>query len=261
MNDKLGVQIYTVRDFLSDENQIRETFTKIKNIGYDFFQTAGVPAISYEKYGQLAKECGLEICGTHDSFKMMKENLDKSIENHRLLNTKIMGIGGNGFNGSDNSWRTWGYHNDEQLFGTIESINKITEKIKPLEYKFSYHNHAHEFRKYGDKTVLQHLLDGTDKDVFSICLDIYWAQYAGADVRKTIKDLAGRIDIIHLKDMGRNETEPFMACIGEGNMFFEGIIKEAKESGVKYFVVEQDDCQGRDPFDCLAKSYEYLKKL
>ena len=32
------------------------------------------------------------------------------------------------------------------------------------------------------------------------------------------------------------------------------VIEEAKNSGVSYFVVEQDDCQGRDPFECLEKS-------
>ena len=260
MDDKLGVQIFTVRDYLNDEDQIRETFKKIKSIGYDFFQTAGKPAVSNEKYSALARECGLEICGTHESLTALAEDTQQAIENAKILETKIIGTGGYGFNGSDGTWRTRGYHNDEQLFGTIDMINGIASKIKPYGLKFTYHNHAHEFVKYGDKTVFQHFIDGTDETV-SFCLDLYWAQYGGADVRKTIKDLTGRIDIIHLKDMGRDEREPFMACIGEGNMFWDGIIKESREAGVKCFVVEQDNCQDRDPFECLKRSYEYLRKL
>ena len=60
--------------------------------------------------------------------------------------------------------------------------------------------------------------------------------------------------------MGRNESEPYMAYIGEGNFNWKGIIEQARESGTKYFVVEQDDCQGRDPLVCLENSFNYLKK-
>ena len=45
------------------------------------------------------------------------------------------------------------------------------------------------------------------------------------------------------------------------NLYWQGIIDEARTAGVKYFVVEQDDCQGRDPFECLEKSYNYLREI
>lgn len=260
MIEKIGVQLFTVRDYLGDAAQIRDTFKKLKNMGYNCIQTAGVPNVSYEEFGKIAAEEGLEICGTHDDFQLMQNDIEKSIENHRLLNTKIMGIGGNGYDGSDKTWRTIGYHNDEQLFGTIEVINKIADTVYPEGFKFSYHHHGYEFRNFKGKTVLKHIIDGTDSKKVSICLDTYWVQYGGADVRQTIKDLSGRIDILHLKDMGRDEKEPFMACVGEGNMYWKGIIEEALNSGVKYFVVEQDFCQDRDPFECLKKSSNYLHK-
>ena len=38
---KLGVQLYTVRDFMKDEEQIKCTFEKLKKLGYDQAQTAG----------------------------------------------------------------------------------------------------------------------------------------------------------------------------------------------------------------------------
>jgi hypothetical protein len=33
----------------------------------------------------------------------------------------------------------------------------------------------------------------------------------------------------------------------------------AEAAGTKYMMVEQDDCNGEDPFECLKRSYEYLK--
>ena len=55
MNEKLGVQIFTVRDYMNSEEQIRESFKKLKKIGYDYIQTAGTPKVPYEIYGSLAK--------------------------------------------------------------------------------------------------------------------------------------------------------------------------------------------------------------
>ena len=41
-------------------------------------------------------------------------------------------------------------------------------------------------------------------------------------------------------------------------MNFDAILAAALETGVQYALVEQDDCNGEDPFACLARSYRYL---
>ena len=40
---------------------------------------------------------------------------------------------------------------------------------------------------------------------------------------------------------------------------FDRVFEKAESAGVKYMMVEQDDCNGEDPFECLRRSYEYLK--
>ena len=37
------------------------------------------------------------------------------------------------------------------------------------------------------------------------------------------------------------------------------VLAEAEAAGTQYLLVEQDDCNGEDPFDCLARSLAYLK--
>jgi sugar phosphate isomerase/epimerase len=71
--------------------------------------------------------------------------------------------------------------------------------------------------------------------------------------------LAGRIDLLHLKDMGKSR-EPdtqFITEIGHGNLWWDGIIETAEKIGVKYYVVEQDETPG-DPFESIKFSSEYL---
>ena len=57
--------------------------------------------------------------------------------------------------------------------------------------------------------------------------------------------------------MGRDNNGPYITEIGNGNLYFDGIIETALKAGVKYFVVEQDSCPG-DPFDSLKISSDYI---
>ena len=41
-------------------------------------------------------------------------------------------------------------------------------------------------------------------------------------------------------------------------MDFDKIIKACADAGTEYLLVEQDDCNGEDPFACLEKSYQFL---
>lgn len=251
-----GVQFYTVRDYLNSPEEIKETLIKIKTMGYSSIQTILTPfnVVSYKEFGEMAKDAGLEICGTFDNFDMMLNEPDKFIENQKALNTKITGIGMAGdFN--------CGFSEDE-IKNFIEKLSQIAKNLRPHNFKFTYHNHSHEFIKHNGKPILDYFIENTDSDVISFCLDTYWAQYGGVDIIDYISKLKGRIDILHLKDYKRTSSglAPLTGAIGDGNLNWDKIISCAEESGVRYFVVEQDDCQDENPFDALARSREYLEK-
>jgi len=48
--------------------------------------------------------------------------------------------------------------------------------------------------------------------------------------------------------------------IGEGNIDYRPLLREAERTGVKIIAIEQDRCQ-RDPFDCLQDAFAELKRL
>ena len=87
-------------------------------------------------------------------------------------------------------------------------------------------------------------------------LDTFWVQAGGGDPAWWLRNLSGQVDCIHLKDFAYGRR---FAAVGEGNMNFEAIFAAAEDAGTKYMLVEQDDCYGEDPFDCLARSYKYLR--
>lgn len=245
--EKIGVQLYTIRDFLKTEEDAKRSFEKLKKLGYDEAQTAGC-AIPYETFGKLAREAGLTIVGTHDNFELMKTDPEAAMHNHDLLGTKNMGIGGL-FVGTVPEFDAF-----------IASANAVARNIRSRGFSFTYHNHSHEFCKLDGVVTMERLAKGFTEPNISFVLDTYWVQHGGGDVRHWIEKLAGRIDILHLKDMGRGptkETVQFITEVGNGNLYWEGIIETALRTGVKHFVVEQDTCPG-DPFDSLKMSSDYL---
>ncbi len=248
MIPKIGLQLYTIRDHMNTAEEIRDSFRRMKEMGYDVAQTAGCD-IPYADFGRIAHEEGIEICGTHDSFDNMTEDPAREMENHRLLGTTNMGIGG------------YNTETVEEVESFIERANKLADIIYPHGFKFTFHHHSGEFMTLANgRTAMDMLVEGLDPVKTSFVLDTFWLQHGGRDIRHWIEMLEGRVDILHLKEMGRNNEGPYITEVGNGGIWWEGVLETAVRTGVKYFVVEQDYCPG-DSFDAIKKSADYLKKF
>ncbi len=253
MIQKIGLQLYSVRENFKTPEMAAQTFRSLKELGYDEAQTAGCYDMPYDEFYKLASEAGIEIVGTHDDFQLMKDDIETAIANHKMLHTANMGIGG------------FGAETVEAVEQFIADANKVAARIAGEGMKFTYHNHSQEFIVLENgKTPMEMLMEGLDPENTSFVLDTYWVQNAGGDVCSWIEKLAGRIDILHLKDMRcvRNEEgrPAGMICeVGRGNMDFRRIVETAVRCGVKHFCVEQDNCPV-DFHDSLKFSSDYLHK-
>lgn len=266
MIKKLGVQLYSVRDFIKTEQDIRSTFKKLKEIGYDEVQTAGSGEITYEKMGEIARECGITVQGTHYKFDTMKNDLEQTLIDHRALGTTNCGTGG----GMNQMGTT-----REGVENYIKEANAVADRLFEHGLKFTYHNHHREFNRLDgeDISIMDMLVEGLNPEKTSFVLDTYWVATAGADVTYWIEKLKGRIDIIHLKDRGfttvdygnPDERGRYIQLdykeIGKGNLNWDSIISTAEKCGVKYYCVEHDDYFiDNDPFKSLKVSADFLKK-
>ena len=255
---KLGLQLYTIRDYMKTEKDIDESFAKVVELGYTEAQTAGFPAVPADVFAKLAKKNGLSIVGTHYDYDKIVTAPDETMQIHDMWGTKNVGIGG---------MPSEPRKNYDDLMRFIEQFNKSAELYAKQGYKLTYHNHSFEFVKVnGNKTIMDYLYEGLDPKNVSFVLDTCWVANAGADVRYWMEKLAGRIDILHLKDIKvyRNEEGKYvntMTEIGNGNIWWDGVMETAKKIGVKSYVVEQDkDFIDDDAFKAIAVSADYLKK-
>ena len=254
----VGLQIYTVRDFTGTPEGLKDAFLQIKAAGYDFVQTAGlITDVESAKYfKECADNAGVGICGTHYNWKLILEKFEETVEVHKILGTNNVGIG---------SMPGEARESKENLLAFIAKVNEIAAKLAKVGMKFTYHNHSFEFKKIEGKTLMEYLIEGFDKENVSFVLDTYWVQHGGYDVRKMIERLAGRVDILHLKDMGACQggekgNVPYITEIGNGNINFEDIIPLAEKTGAQYFVVEQDgNFANGNAMDSIKASADYIK--
>lgn len=247
MIEKLGLQLYTIRDFMTTEDGIKRSFEKIKKLGYDLAQTAGICQVtSYENFGKFAKDAGIEIVGTHENLAYNMEDIERTVAHHKALGTTTCGVGG--------CWPK----EDETWADVIVDMKKFCGMLKEKGMNFTYHNHSHEFMKLDGKFIMQHLIDEfKDIDNMTFCLDTYWLQHGGVAILEWMDKVAGKVDILHLKEMERTVDGPKISEVGNGSINWEAVIKKGKEIGVKYYVVEQDVCPG-DPFDSIKMSSDYI---
>lgn len=134
-----------------------------------------------------------------------------------------------------------------------------------------------EFVKYDGQYLLDIIKDNTKHMGFE--LDIHWIQRGGENPVEFVKKYAGRIRLLHLKDYrisevklpeGKFDPKTFMqsftgnvqfAEVGEGSLPIRECIEAGLAGGSEYFLIEQDDTYGRDPFESLKISRDNLIAL
>ncbi|MDR0443120.1 MAG: sugar phosphate isomerase/epimerase [Treponema sp.] len=246
---KIGVQLYTVRDYLKNEAEIEASLKRIKAIGYDIVQISGLGPCNFDKLVNLFKETGLEVCGTHSSWEQVADpaELKKLIEEHKRLNATQIGIGIKPNNYPDT------YDGYTQF---IKKVNEICKQVQDAGLTFGYHNHEHEFMKFNGICAIDRMIDECPDLEF--VLDVFWVQAGGANPLLYIDKLKERIKIAHLKDFRVDGRHRQFAEIGQGNLDWASIFSRLKQYGTQYAVVEQDGDFLVDPFESLAMSRKYL---
>lgn len=243
---KIGLQMYTLREKMTDPASIRATMRRVKAIGYETVQLAG-SLDSMAEAGRIALEEGLEVISFMGGLPTYAEDPAKTFRICKELGVTDIGISS-------------GIATVEEAQALIADVNAFAALAAAEGITFSYHNHSNELIRPDGKTpLLAMLAEGFSENV-CFTPDTYWLQHGGADVRQWLSILGPRTKVLHVKDMVRIADGPTYAEIGQGNLWWEGILPLAKSLDIPYCVVEQDICR-RDPFESIQLSFDYLNAL
>lgn len=250
---EIGIQFYTLREQCKNLDDFAETLKKVADIGYKNIQISGVCDYEPEWLAENLKKNGLKCVLTHTPSEQLKGDIRKVCKDHEIIGCDYVGLGY--YNFSTSNGPTYGDFYNEYA--------DIIRSIKANGKQFMYHNHAKEFLKFDGKNVLEHLAEDFTADELGFIVDTFWVQAGGGDPAAWIEKFAGRAPVIHLKDYAfSDDFKQFadnIAVVGEGNINFDRVFQAAEKADVKYMLVEQDNCHGEDPFDCITRSYKYLK--
>ena len=248
---RIALQLWTLREHLKTADDVARTFARVRETGYEHVQVSGLGPIPAAEVRKLADTAGLGICATHEEAREIVEEPGKVADTLSTLGCRFTAY----------PLPHVPLDTLDQVFELADSLSRAGEVLRSRGQLLTYHNHAIEFRKLGGKAILDWLYERTDPVMVHGELDTYWVQAGGGDPAGYCARLSGRLPLLHLKDYAITaKNEPTMAALGEGNLNFPTILREADAAGCEWYIVEQD--RGfDDPFVAIATSLKYLKSL
>jgi sugar phosphate isomerase/epimerase len=247
---RIGAQLYTLRDYMKTPQDIARTLHELSEIGYRAVQVSGIGPIEPKELKKILDNEGLFACATHTGYERLVGDIEAVIEEHKILGSPHVACPG----------LPSELHNGEGYKKVARELSQAGKIFNENGITLSYHNHAIEFEKYGDKIGLEILYDESDPEYLQGEIDTYWVQYGGGDPADWCRRLKGRLPLLHLKDMSIKHSEQIMTEVGEGNLNWEAILKACKQAGTEWYLVEQDVCQ-RHPLKSLKISLENMNKM
>ena len=250
---EIGAQSYTVREYCRTAEDLGQTLEKIAAIGYRTVQLSAIGPIAPETVRALCGRNGLRIVLTHNPEGDFLNNTEELIRKHELYGCRYVGLG----------YLPERYQNPDGPARFADDFGPAAEKLRRAGMKLMYHNHALEFARMPDgRTMMDHLLERMPAGLMGVTADTYWLQFGGMDPYGWLEEHAERLHCVHLKDYAVEGFTVRMAPVGAGNLDFRRILEILRRSGVtEYALVEQDECYGASPFDCLKQSYDWLKTV
>jgi len=286
MNKKglIGVQMSTIAPAKMPSFEPFEVMSKLVDIGYHCAEVSQVPMTKENVSGfrRAVDELNFNISSLNVSIAPMfpgqpgeylsnPDDYKKMLDDARSLKCDMFRIG---------MMPMTAIGNAEKCLDFAKQAEEYALKLKEDGIDLYYHNHHMEFMKVNGEYLLDLLRANAPHMGFE--LDTHWIQRGGENPVKFIEKYAGSVRLLHLKDYRiANVNMPDMSApdamkkfmhaffaepvqfaeLGQGNLPLKECIEAGLAGGAEYFLIEQDDSYGRDPFDCLKDSRDHLIKL
>lgn len=272
INFPIGIQLYSVREAMSQD--FEGTLRKIKDMGYDGVEFAGLYGKTPAEVKAICDELGLVPISAHVEFVEMMNDPEGVVSAYKEIGCEQIVI----------PYLTPEYRPGAERFGEIIEGAKLMGSIcNKYGMKLAYHNHDFEFAKIDGEYALDILYKEVSADLLQTQLDTCWVNVGGQNPADYIRKYAGRTPTVHLKDFvgtkskkmyeligiddktkqtAQDEEEFCLRPVGYGKQNFPEILKASKEAGAKWVIVEQDrPSMDKTPLECAELSINYLKSL
>ena len=251
MTQKIGLNMYSLRDLCGDESALNDTFASVRKIGYRYVQISGISSVEPDAIANAMRANDLAACATHLSWDRFTDETDAVIELHRLYGTTHSAIGG----------LPQEYFSTDGLTRFVEEATDVLPKLRAAGLDFSYHNHNHEFAHYEGAPWIDGLYKLGAPLGINFEVDTYWVVAGGADPVAYMNRFGESMSIIHVKDMiVTPKREQRFSPVGSGNLNWAGIFEVVRSAPIEFVIVEQDTHYDDDPLRNVEASFSFLAK-
>ncbi|MHB9133246.1 MAG: sugar phosphate isomerase/epimerase family protein [Armatimonadota bacterium] len=241
----VALQLYTVRDVAGQD--FIGTLKRVAKIGYAGVEFAGnYGGLSAKDLKFLLDDLNLRAAASHIGMNAFDEDIDAVIEYQLEIGSRFVVIPGMPLPETAEGWRE-----------VAARMNAIGETCKQRGLQLCFHNHAGEFARFDGAYGLDLLYQFSDPAFLQAELDLYWVKKGGEDPVAYINQYAGRVPLLHVKDMTA-DPEPTFAEVGTGILDWDGIFAAAPAAGTQWYIVEQDVCQ-RPSMESVEISFRNLQ--
>lgn len=256
-----GLALYTVRDEMGDD--AKATLKKIVTIGYKNIEAAGYKDGKYydmapEDFKTYLKELNLVPISTHQSSVTLDNAaMEMAAAKAAGFEYFVVPIPPMGLFTFNDATKEMGMTGGAENLANI--LDQLGEKANDAGLKLLYHNHDFEFKKDKDGVVpIEYLLENCNPDYVNFQMDLFWVTKAGADPLAYFEKYPGRFKIWHVKDM---DKEGKFAPVGDGTIDFNRILAQKEQSGMEYYMVEQDQTFDIAPLEAIKISHKGIKTI
>lgn len=275
----LGVQMMMLKEQVESDGMF-SVLEKLAALDIHCVEVSQIPMNekNTDDLERAKTELGLDVGALSVSLKQkagidsLESEFDKIVADCKRLNTKFVRIGMMPFEAmvSKDATESW-----------AREVNPYAERLLENGITLCYHNHHADLIKFDGERIFDIVRRVAPAVMFEV--DLHWVQRGGMAPLDMLEQYAGICKLIHVKDyrvaaLPQEAIDLFeagnfqdgydkfvniiqFAEVGQGNMNWPKLLPAANEAGAEYFFIEQDMTYGRDPFDCIKDSREYLRSI
>lgn len=259
IGQEIGIIMGTARHLMQED--VEEGLIRLKELGIRHIEGAGSRTMSREDYKKLLDKHGFDVVASGVNFERLEEpdSIKKVIDNLKFYEAEYAVC-------------YWIPHRgDDFTFADMEKavsvFNQAGRQFADAGISLVYHPHGYEFRPYdGPGTMFDYLMEKTDSRYVNFQMDVFWIRNPGQDPAAILRKYPGRFPLTHLKDRmigsvdnpnGRQDRERNVV-LGQGDVNIAEVMKAARETGVKYHLIEDESARAMVQ---LPMHLQYLRSL
>jgi sugar phosphate isomerase/epimerase len=266
--DKIGMQLFTVRDLLADnELDLPGTFEMLRDAGYAEVEIGGTydsnnnVGRTAAQFRELAEQHDLKPEGMHNpgGHNAWRANTAAVLDDAETLGLRYVGVASpaGGTPQTHDAYRAM-----------AEEFNTFGEAARARGLKFYFHNHPGDFALDGGTPIYDTLLAESDPRLVYFEMDIAWFVAGGQDPYAYLREHGSRrFPLFHVKDLTFTAPSPpppnvtpdtrnprttpgnvalpnrphWLTDVGKGDIDFARIFSALRDLDDHHYFVEHDD--------------------